>query len=65
MATVVNTPSSQTESGMGFFLGALLLIIFVVLFFVYGLPYLSSAVRGGTPQINVPGQIDVNVKQTK
>lgn len=65
MATIVNTPSSETGSGMGFFLGALLLVIFVVLFFVYGLPYLSNAVRGGTPQINVPSQMDVNVKQAK
>ncbi len=63
MATVVNTPSSQTDSGMGFFLGALLLVIFLVLFFIYGIPYLSNVVQQGSPQINVPSQLDVNVKQ--
>lgn len=63
MATIVNTPRSETDSGMGFFLGVLLLVIFIVLFFIYGIPYLSNVVQQGNPQINVPSQLDVNVKQ--
>lgn len=62
MATIVNTPAQagDTGSGMGFLLGIVLIIAFVLLFFFYGLPYLSNAMQG--PQVNVPGQIDVNVK---
>jgi hypothetical protein len=61
MATVVNTQptTSESNSGMGFLLGAILLIVFAVLFFLYGLPYLTQSMQG--PQVNVPGQIDVNV----
>jgi hypothetical protein len=63
MATIVNNPGTTTDGngGSGFLLGIVLLIIFAVLFFVYGLPYLTNAMSG--PQVNVPGQIDVNVNQ--
>jgi hypothetical protein len=65
MATVVNNPAPAREdgSGMGFLLGVILLIVFAVLFFLYGLPYLTSTFSG--PQVNVPGQIDVNVNNPK
>ena len=61
MATIVNNPgtTADNDSGMGFLLGAILLIIFAVLFFIYGLPYLTQSFSG--PQINVPGKVDVNV----
>ena len=62
MATIVNTPA-QTDTGsngMGFLLGIVLILAFIVLFFFYGLPYLSNMMQG--PQVNVPGQVDVNVK---
>jgi hypothetical protein len=62
MATVVNTPgttTSDSSGGMGFLLGVVLLIIFAVLFFLYGLPYLTQSMQG--PQVNVPGKVDVNV----
>jgi len=60
MATIVNNPAPVNEgSGMGFFLGALVLIVFLVLLFIYGLPMLRNATQG--PTINVPDQIDVNV----
>lgn len=68
MATVVNNPpaNSDNSGGGNFLLGVIVLVIFVILFVVYGLPYLNNSV-GGTgiqaPQINVPGKVDVNVKQ--
>lgn len=64
MSTVVNnpTPSNEGNGGMGFFFGIVLLIIFGVLFFIYGLPYLGGAFQKyQAPQINVPGKIDVNI----
>jgi hypothetical protein len=63
MATVVNTPqpAQTSNNGMGFFLGALILIIAAVIFFIYGIPYLQSAVRG--PQVNVPSDINVNLNK--
>jgi hypothetical protein len=67
MPTVINNPqpaASNTNNGMGFFLGALALIIFAILFFVYIMPSLFSSMRSvQSPQVNVPEQIDVNVKQ--
>lgn len=63
MATIVNNPAPVAEgnNGMGFLLGVILLIVMVVLFLLYGLPYLRGSV-GGT-QVNVPEKIDVNVQQ--
>ena len=67
MATVVNNPQPTTsDNGMGFLLGTILLIVFAVLFFFYALPYLRTTLQGTqAPQVNVPGQVDVNVKQDK
>jgi len=69
MATIVNTPAqgnSDSGSGMGMVVGAILLIAFLFVAFVYGLPLIRNSMGGGTaPQINVPGQIDVNVNQPK
>ena len=61
MATIVNNPGTTTDSGsgMGFVLGVLLLLLVAFLFFVYGLPAISRTMS--TPQINVPGTVDVNV----
>jgi hypothetical protein len=65
MATIVNTPAgtgTDSGSGMGFLLGAILLIAFALLFFFYGLPYLGGMFQASAPQVNVPGQIDVNIQ---
>lgn len=60
MATIINTPASTRESGgSNFLLGVILFLILAVLFFVYGIPYISHSVSN--PQVNVPGKIDVNV----
>jgi flagellar biogenesis protein FliO len=66
MATIVNTAPAQTDSGsngMGFLVGVMLLVLLVIAVLFYGLPYLRSSVGSATPQINVPGKIDVNVNQ--
>lgn len=63
MATIVNTPAasdSNSSSGMGFLVGAILLIVFLFLLFYYGLPALRSSFSA--PQVNVPGKIDVNIQ---
>jgi hypothetical protein len=67
MATVVNNPQPTTsDNGMGFLLGVILIVVFALLFFFYAIPYLRTTFQGAqSPQINVPGQVDVNVKQDK
>ena len=62
MATIVNNPdTTQRDSGTGFLLGVILLIVFGVLFFMYGLPYITSAMSG--PTVQVPEKVDVNINQ--
>jgi hypothetical protein len=65
MATIVNTPpatENSDNSGMGFFLGVVVLILFVFVLLYYGLPALSRF-GSGNPQINVPDKVNVNVQQ--
>jgi uncharacterized membrane protein len=47
---------------MGMIVGLVVLVVLGLLFFVYGIPALQN-IKLGTPQINVPSSIDVNVKQ--
>lgn len=76
MATIVNTPGTTESSGnSGLLIGIVLLIVFGLLFFFYAVPYIgrsgqsSGATQGATQgdnqgsQINVPKDINVNVKQ--
>lgn len=67
--TIINPPPSNNGSsgnnGMGFLLGAIVLVVFAVLFFVYGLPYLQGLTGNGGVQVNVPKNIDVKVEQSK
>lgn len=66
MATVINNPPQSNDSGggRGMIIGLIVLVVLAYLFFVYGLPRIQN-MQSGTPQINVPSEIDVNVKQTK
>lgn len=64
MTTIVNTPpSSDNSSGlMNLIIGLIILIVVGYLGFVYGLPALQN-MKLGSPQINVPDKIDINVNQ--
>lgn len=64
MATIVNTTPAQTDSGngTGFLLGVILLLAFIVLFLIYGLPLLTQSFSAAGPQVNVPDKINVNVQ---
>ena len=42
--------------------GLVILLILGYLFFVYGLPAIQN-MQVGTPQINIPAKIDVNINQ--
>lgn len=66
MTTVINTPqpASDQSNGVGMIIGFVVFIIFGFLFFIYGLPAIRQ-MRVGTPQINIPNSIDVNVKQAE
>lgn len=65
MATVINNPGEGSGGdGMGFLMGAIVLIVVVFLFILYGLPALRGAgTVNTTPQINVPDSVDVNLNQ--
>lgn len=65
MTTIVNNPPSSDNSGgpMGMIIGLVVLVVAIYLGFVYGLPALRQ-MQLGTPQINIPSKIDVNVNQT-
>ncbi|CAN5144787.1 hypothetical protein BH09PAT1_BH09PAT1_7840 [soil metagenome] len=58
MATVIHEHTTDRGNSSGTIVGIILLVVLVLLFFVYGLPMLRSY---GTPQVNVPGKVDVNV----
>ena len=66
--TIINpTPSNNSSgnNGVGFLIGVLVLIVFAVLFFVYGLPLLRGLSGSSGVQINVPKSIDVKVQQSE
>lgn len=65
MATVINNPPSDNSGGpFMMIIFVLVLIVLGYLAYVYGIPALRQ-VNVGTPQINVPSTIDVNVKQSE
>ena len=62
MVTVVNSPAPSNDStgGMGIIIGFIALFVVAYLFFIYGFPAIRQM---GSPQINIPSKIDVNVQQ--
>ncbi|OGE30537.1 hypothetical protein A3C59_05555 [Candidatus Daviesbacteria bacterium RIFCSPHIGHO2_02_FULL_36_13] len=65
MATIVNNPAPDNSGGpMGMIIVVIVLLVLGYLGYVYGLPALRQ-VQVGTPQINVPSEINVNVKQSE
>lgn len=65
MTTIVNSPQPANNSGgpVGIIIALIVLVVLLYLGFVYGLPALRQ-MKSGTPQINVPSQIDVNINKT-
>jgi hypothetical protein len=66
MATVINNPAPTTTtdtsgSNMGAILGVILLIVLLALLVIYGIPYLGRTFTSSAPQVNVPGNVNVNV----
>jgi hypothetical protein len=63
--TIINpTPSNSSGNGMGFLIGVILLIIVAGLAFYHGWPALQHLTSSGV-QINVPKDINVQVKQSQ
>jgi len=67
MTTIVNSPSpSNDSSNGGLILGIFVLIVLGLVFFYYGIPALKNLrpveINIPAPEINVPNEIDVNVK---
>ncbi len=72
MATTIINPAptnnTATDSGMGFLIGVIALIVFGFLFFIYGFPLIRQGLNGlGSGGINVtlPKTVDIKVQQTK
>ncbi len=65
MTTIVNNPPSNNSSGpLGIIVVLVIVLVLGYLGYVFGLPAIQKMQSGGTTQINVPSNIDVNVKQT-
>jgi len=65
MTTIVNspTPTNDNSSNGGMLIAIFGLMVLGFLFFYFGLPAIRR-MGSATPQVNIPNQIDVNVKQT-
>lgn len=62
MATIINNPDSGGDNGggMGMIIGAIVLIVLIAVFFIYGLPAIRGNNKGTT--VNVPDKVNVNVQ---
>lgn len=69
MTTVVNNPAPTTDSsgGIGFLMGAILIVGFVAILLYFGIPAIRRMgqvqVNVPAPQVNIPSKLDVNVTQ--
>lgn len=66
MATIINNPGDGGDRGpgAGLVIGIVVAVILVVLAFVYLIPAIrGSGGNGGTPQVNVPSKVDINVNK--
>lgn len=64
MTTIINTPPAgqdNSDSGVGIMVAVIVIGLLGLGFVLYGLPAIKQMVSVGTPQINVPSKIDVNV----
>lgn len=77
MTTIITNPAPTTDSGnsMGIIVAVLLVAVFAILFFVYGVPAMRSTDSGPNttnsapavqvPQVAIPNKIDVNIQPAK
>ena len=72
--TIVNTPPPVSQesknSGIGFLIGAIILILSGVLFYYYVFPSIRQMMNKGIQvnlpsQVNIPAEINVSVDQPK
>lgn len=63
MTTVVNNPAPATDSGGGFLIAILVLLVVGAGFFYFGIPAIRR-IGSVQPQINIPNKIDINVNKT-
>lgn len=67
MTTIVNNPQPETSGNSGIMsliIGIIVIIVFAYIFMMFGLPAIRQ-MQGGTPQINIPSEVDVNINQPK
>lgn len=68
MATTIINPASNNDSsssGIALLIGVVAIIVVAVLFFIYGLPTLRGLTTNSGVQVNIPKNIEVNIKQPK
>ena len=53
--------STQNNSSVGFVIGAIILLIAVIFFIIYGIPMIQNSMQ--SPTINVPDKVDVNINK--
>jgi hypothetical protein len=54
MTTVINNPGESRDSGVGMIVGAIVLIVVLALFFIFGLPMIREANKSDdTVNVNV------------
>jgi hypothetical protein len=71
MATTIINPAPNTDSsgsnGIAFLVGAGILVILALIFFVYAIPFIRGLSSSKEIQVNipVPKTVNVNVQQAK
>lgn len=60
--TVIHEQAASGDSGAatGIILAVIILLVLAMIV-VFGIPFMRGGANFGTPQVNVPGQVDVNV----
>ncbi len=56
--------TDDSSGAFTFLIGIIIFAVLAFLFIVFALPYLRNTVGVGTPSINVPDQVDVNIDRT-
>lgn len=66
MSTVVNNSRAvigeNEDNSQSLLLGSFLLIAAAILFLAFGLTYLHNVMTQATPEISIPGKVDINVQ---